>query len=56
MLELADHGDKIRYDGGCGVVYGTLRDVAYKVRQLAEKELSRHHNKEKRGKRGINQN
>ncbi len=49
MLELADHGDKIRYDGGCGVVYGTLRDVAYKVRQLAEKELSRHHNKEKRG-------
>jgi len=55
MLELADHGDKIRHDGGCGVVYGTLRDAAYKVRQLAEKELSLHHNKGKRKKREISQ-
>ena len=42
MLELADHGDKIRQDIGCGVVFGTLRDGAYKVRQLAEKELKLH--------------
>ncbi|MBU0995992.1 MAG: hypothetical protein KJ737_26150 [Proteobacteria bacterium] len=42
MLELADHGDKFRLDTGCGVVYGTLRDVAYKVRKLAEKELVQH--------------
>ena len=42
MLELADHGDKFRLDTGCGVVYGTLRDVAYKVRKLAEKELLQH--------------
>ena len=42
MLELADHGDKFRSDDGCGVVYGSLRDVAYKIRQMAEQELSRH--------------
>ncbi len=42
MLELADRGDMIRQDDSCGVVYGTLRDVAYKVRRLAEKELDFH--------------
>ncbi len=42
MLELADYGDKYRNDAGCGVVYGTLRDVAYKLRKLAEKELKLH--------------
>ncbi len=42
MLELADHGDKIRLDAGCGVVYGTLRDTAYKLRKMAEKELTQH--------------
>lgn len=45
MLELADHGDKFRQDIGCGVVYGTLRDEAYKVRRLAEKELLQHRHK-----------
>jgi len=39
MLELADHGNQERSDPGSGVVYGTLRDAAYKVRRLAEKEL-----------------
>lgn len=42
MLELADHGDKLRRDIECGIVFGTLRDTAYKIRQLAEKELKRH--------------
>lgn len=42
MLEHADHGDKTRYDDGCGVVYGTLRDAACKIRSMAEKELSQH--------------
>jgi len=42
MLELADYGDKHRSDDGCGVVYGFLRDAAYKVRQMAEKEMSQH--------------
>ncbi|MFO7557750.1 MAG: hypothetical protein R6X10_02880 [Desulfobacterales bacterium] len=47
MLELADHGDKFRIDDGCGVVYGTLRDAAYKVRRLAEKEISLHEQNQK---------
>ena len=42
MLELADHGDTLRKDIQCGIVYGTLRDAAYKIRQLAEKELIQH--------------
>ena len=42
MLELADHGDKHRQDDGCGVVFGELRDSAYKIRQLAENELVKH--------------
>lgn len=42
MLEHADHGDRFRTDAGCGVVYGTLRDTAYKIRQLAEEELAQH--------------
>ena len=42
MLELADHGDTFRSDTGCGVVYSALRDSAYKVRQLAIRELSEH--------------
>lgn len=42
MLELAQKGDKNRQDGGCGIVFGSLRDNAYKIRRLAEKELEAH--------------
>ena len=42
MLELANRGDEYRQDAGCGAVYGALRDMAYKVRAIAEKELDRH--------------
>jgi hypothetical protein len=42
MLKLADRGDAERTDAGCGVVYGTLRDTAYKVRQMAQTELQKH--------------
>ncbi len=42
MLELADLGDHYRPDDGCGVVFGTLRDSAYKIRSLAKEELARH--------------
>ncbi len=41
MLELADHGDKLRQDAGSGAVYARLRDAAYKLRQLAQQELAR---------------
>jgi hypothetical protein len=42
MLELADLGDNYRLDDGCGVVFGSMRDSAYKIRQLARDELARH--------------
>jgi hypothetical protein len=42
MIELANQGDTDREDTGCGVLYGVLRDSAYKIRQLAEKEKGRH--------------
>ena len=42
MIRLADQGDADREDTGCGVLYGVLRDSAFKIRQLAEKEKGRH--------------
>ncbi len=42
MLELSDLGDHYRPDDGCGVVFGSMRDSAYKIRQLAKDELARH--------------
>ena len=42
MLNLADKGDAVREDAGCGVLYGVLRDSAYKIRKLAETEKEAH--------------
>jgi hypothetical protein len=42
MLHLADEGDAVREDTGCGVVYSVLRDSAYKIKQLAEAERESH--------------
>jgi len=42
MLDLADRGDAVREDTGCGVLYGVLRDSAFKIRNLAEKEKEAH--------------
>lgn len=42
MLELADKGDDAREDPGCGVLYGILRDSAYKIKQTAEAERVTH--------------
>jgi hypothetical protein len=44
MIELASAGDACRTDAGCGIVFGSLRDKAYKVRKLAQNELDQHHN------------
>ncbi len=38
MIILADEGDANRKDASCGVLYGMLRDSAYKLKSLAEKE------------------
>jgi len=42
MMLLADQGDTSRPDRSCGVLYGTLRDSAYKIRELAEQEKILH--------------
>ena len=42
MVELADQGDRARKDVGCGVLYGLLRDSAYKIRKVAGQEKEDH--------------
>ncbi len=42
MMVLADQGDSHRCDKSCGILYGTLRDTAYKLRNLAEREKEQH--------------
>ncbi len=42
MLALADRGDQDRDDDSCGIVYGVLRDAAYRIRKLAEEECEKH--------------
>ena len=42
MLALADEGDRDREDSSCGIIYGILRDSAYRIRNLAEQECERH--------------
>jgi hypothetical protein len=42
MLKLADEGDAVRQDVGCGVLYGVLRDSAYRIKKLAEAERAAH--------------
>jgi len=45
MLNLANNGDAVREDPGCGVLYGVLRDSAYKIKKLAEAEKEAHKKK-----------
>ncbi len=42
MIALADEGDRDRNDATCGIVYGILRDTAYRLRQLAQHECEKH--------------
>lgn len=42
MIRLADQGDAAREDTGCGILYGILRDSAYKIKQVAEREKQSH--------------
>ncbi len=45
MIDLADRGDAEREDVGCGILYGVLRDSAYKLKKLAEDEITNHKRK-----------
>ena len=42
MLSLSDKGDEVREDDGCGILYGILRDSAYKIKKVAEAEKENH--------------
>lgn len=42
MLDLADRGVDGCQDNGCLVVYGIMRDCAYKIRERAQQELKEH--------------
>jgi hypothetical protein len=42
MLALADEGDRDRNDDSCGILYGILRDSAYRLRALAQEECNKH--------------
>jgi hypothetical protein len=45
MIMLADNGDADREDVGCGILYGILRDSAYKIKKIAEAEKQAHFDK-----------
>ena len=45
MIKLADKGDIEREDTGCGILYGVLRDSAYKLKKLAQQEKENHKQK-----------
>jgi len=47
LIHIADTGDFYRDDDGCGIVYGRIRDSAYKIKQLTEAEIENH---KRRGK------
>jgi hypothetical protein len=42
LLFIADTGDIQREDDGCGVLYGIVRDSAYKIIKQAETEIENH--------------
>ena len=42
MLALADEGDRDRTDDSCGIVFGVLRDCAYRIRKMAVEECDAH--------------
>ena len=53
LILLADSGDAVRTDVGCGVLYGTIRDCAYKIQSLAEIELEKHRRQTSGGSRPV---
>ena len=42
LIILADEGEMAMEDDGCGVLYGVVRDCAYKIRAEAEREREAH--------------
>jgi hypothetical protein len=42
LLFLADKGDLQRDDDSCGVLFGFIRDTAYRIKEMAEAEKVSH--------------
>ncbi|MBN1867756.1 hypothetical protein JW916_10730 [Candidatus Sumerlaeota bacterium] len=42
LIELAEEGEVECRDNGCAVVYGVVRDCAYRIRTEAERERTAH--------------
>jgi hypothetical protein len=42
MLTISDEGDAVREDTKCGILYGVIRDSAYRIKMLAEEERDAH--------------
>lgn len=42
MLTISDEGDAVREDTQCGILYGVIRDSAYRIKILAEEERDAH--------------
>lgn len=42
LIILADEGERSAMDDGCRVLYGVVRDCAYKLRTEAERERDSH--------------
>lgn len=42
LLELAENGDNHAEDDNCVVLYGIIRDSAFKIKRAAESEYRRH--------------
>ena len=49
LILIADAGDEVRQDVGCGILFGTIRDCAYKIQTLARQELQEHQKKRSKG-------
>ena len=43
---LSDYGEAVSKDDGCAVLYGIIRDSAYKIRNKAEEEQKVHKGRE----------
>jgi hypothetical protein len=42
MITLADEGESDSLDNGCRILYGIMRDCAYKIKTQAENEAKKH--------------
>ncbi len=42
MLIISDEGDAVREDTNCGVLYGVVRDSAFRIKKMAETERNAH--------------